>query len=200
MQVLAVVWTLSVVFAARVAADESSVTTFTSTSGPLTQTFTGSIIAAPSSLPSSPPLNATGSISTTVTSPLDATATPTPTTYVPVIERFSDGVAVGPVVAASVGSSVSASLLVIAAVFLCFRRHRRTTTAAPVESALDATRRCDALEAELRALRAQLMRIEARQLLSSAASGPPITYTNEKDADTLLDGNPMKDGPPIYAD
>ncbi|KAJ7036371.1 hypothetical protein C8F04DRAFT_1095364 [Mycena alexandri] len=187
-----------------------ALSTTSASSSPQSATFpSGGIIFAPPSLPSAPPSLPSVSFSLPSTSPLPPGHTPVSSThysahstshpaaqatyvYYPIT---SGGVAVGPIVAASVGSSVGVSLLAIAGVFLCFRRRR--TERARVESALDTTRRCDALEAELRALRAQLARVEARQLLSSG--GPPITYTNEKEADTLLDGN-AKDGPPIYAD
>ncbi|KAJ7023648.1 hypothetical protein C8F04DRAFT_1133857 [Mycena alexandri] len=214
MQVFGVVWASSVTFASLVAAQSSgfALSTTSASSSPQSATFPSGgiilamklhqIIFAPPSLPSV-------SFSLPSTSPLPPGHTPVSSThysahstshpaaqatyvYYPIT---SGGVAVGPIVAASVGSSVGVSLLAIAGVFLCFRRRR--TERARVESVLDTTRRCDALEAELRALRAQLARVEARQLLSSG--GPPITYTNEKEADALLDGN-AKDGPPIYAD
>ncbi|KAJ7734106.1 hypothetical protein B0H16DRAFT_156107 [Mycena metata] len=228
MQVLVAVWALGVAFAVLVAAESSSSFSFgdsSTTDFDSPQSVSsepGGTISAPPSLPSSdPPASPASSelptslasfalptsppasgihTSTSLHSSSSAhnSATVTQITYYPTTLGGTTfgGLPVGHIIAASVGGSVGVSLLAIAVVFLFFRRRR--IAHGPVESALDTARRCDALEAELRALRAQLARVEGRQLLSSGSA--PITFTNEKDADALRDGSATKDGPPIYAD
>ncbi|KAJ6550212.1 hypothetical protein B0H19DRAFT_1160631 [Mycena capillaripes] len=108
----------------------------------------------------------------------------------------SAGLAKGSVIAAAVGGSIAASLIVVAGVLFCLRQRSRQTTAPAVEGASDVTRRCEALEREVAALRAQLARLEARSLGGGAGVA---MYTNEKDG-LALDGKVAKDHPPTYVD
>ncbi|KAF8143117.1 hypothetical protein K438DRAFT_1876731 [Mycena galopus ATCC 62051] len=106
----------------------------------------------------------------------------------------------GPIIAAAVGGSIAASLVVLAGVLFCMRArfngktHHTPTVAA--ENAEEIAQRCTALEREVSMLRERLGRLEARR-----DSGPRamMLYTNEKDGEAL-DGKVAKDHPPTYVD
>ncbi|KAJ7161166.1 hypothetical protein C8R46DRAFT_1106667 [Mycena filopes] len=212
MRVGVVVWALSVAFASSVVAQTSDF----SSSATLPSNASTSEITSPTASESPPfdsdgdaptasaVINATGdtgsltSLTLTVNTSGSGEPTATGFTYYPAGGTYAAGVAKAPIVAASVGSSVAVSLVLIAGVFLCFRRRERTRTRVPL-AALDTARRCDMLEVEVRALREQLARLDARQRLS-AGGRPAVQYTNEKDAGAMLGRRATKDGPPIYVD
>ncbi|KAJ7167121.1 hypothetical protein C8R46DRAFT_1096088 [Mycena filopes] len=218
MRVGVVVWALSVAFASSVVAQTDSSISTTLPTNSTTSEITG---ATPSASPfdsdgdaptASAGINATddgGSLTfTTLNASLSEEPTATGFTYSPNGGTYypnggtypAAGVAKAPIVAASVGSSAAVSLILIAGVFLCFRRRERARTHVPLEGELDAARRCDLLEVEVRALREQLARVDARQRLSAGRPPPAVQYTNEKDAGAILGRRATKDGPPIYVD
>ncbi|KAJ7488433.1 hypothetical protein FB451DRAFT_1227279 [Mycena latifolia] len=143
-----------------------------------------------------------------VTAFATAPASSTPSSMaVPVAAPASAGIERGPIVAAAVGGSIASCLVVLAGTLFCFYHRARPGRSHSVRSAVEAgtaegeaRRRCDALEGELRALRAQLARLEAR-VDASASAGGAVLYTNEKDPAALeksADG--AKESPPTYMD
>jgi hypothetical protein len=110
----------------------------------------------------------------------------------------------GPIIAAAVGGSIVASLLVLAGALFCLRTRlplrprtppRRRSTTSAAEDPVALAGRCTALEREVFTLRERLSRLEAR----TVPGAPLMMYTNEKDGEAL-DGKVAKDHPPTYVD
>lgn len=106
-------------------------------------------------------------------------------------------------VAAAIGGSFAASLLVlIGAIFLMRYRARKMMVIAVEGGNADLGRRCDRLESEVRGLREQLDRLQT-QRLSGTYGSRAVLYTHEKDAEAMPEYGKVKggkEGPPMYAD
>jgi len=104
-------------------------------------------------------------------------------------------------VAAAIGGSFAASLLVLVGAIFCLRYRARKMMVIAVEGGnnADLGRRCDQLESEVRALREQLNRSEA-QRLAGVYGGGAVLYTHEKDDEAMGDVKEKKECPPTYAD
>ncbi|KAJ7693095.1 hypothetical protein B0H17DRAFT_1132797 [Mycena rosella] len=177
-----------------------------STSGPLDVASSSTAVAP--SVSSTAPFTFQSSFPTTAGTPFTrgATSAVTATDWYPAPSSgvyAASGISKGPVVAAAVGGSIASCLVVLAGTLFCF--HHRSRPGRPPNSSADAApaeaenkRRCDELESQVRALRDQLARLEAR-----VDGGPAILYTNEKDPEAFdkpADGARRKESPPTYAD
>lgn len=103
--------------------------------------------------------------------------------------------------AAAIGGSIAACLVVFGGLLFCFclrYRPRKPVVAVAVDGAPDASRRCEDLEGQVRALREQVERLEARQLAD--LGGAAVLYTHEKDAEALEKDPAVKELPPTYVD
>ncbi|KAJ7167419.1 hypothetical protein C8R43DRAFT_174656 [Mycena crocata] len=105
----------------------------------------------------------------------------------------------GPIVAAAVGASIAACLVLLAGVLFCLRSRARTIA---FEGVADTARRCTDLEKQLLALGEQVTRLEAQQQAQARATG--VQYMNEKDPDALeklvADPRRTRDSLPTYMD
>ncbi|KAF8142420.1 hypothetical protein K438DRAFT_1995034 [Mycena galopus ATCC 62051] len=162
-----------------------------------------SAVGAQSTPTPSPPFDIAPSAASGTATPISVTAFSEP--YIPP----SGGLSHGQVVAAAVGGSLGAAVLVLAGVFFLLRyRSRRghKMMVIGLEGANNAElgRRCDQLESEVRALREQLDRVEARRVGGLPGyEGGAMLYTHEKDVAAFKEGGDVKDGkfrPPTYAD
>ncbi|KAJ7501906.1 hypothetical protein B0H11DRAFT_690406 [Mycena galericulata] len=123
----------------------------------------------------------------TTTSLTFATAVPDPDP-----ESHNKTLPAGAIIAAAVGGSVAACLIVVTStLFFCFRFHRaraRPSVTAPPDAD---TARILRLENELRVLRARVERVEvllAASPRTGAGGGGGVMYVNEKDDSTLAEG------------
>ncbi|KAJ7486997.1 hypothetical protein FB451DRAFT_1228524 [Mycena latifolia] len=144
----------------------------------------------------------TGFVTATITSTGSAVAATAWATSVPMA---NSGVEVdhggkGANIAAAVGGSVAACLIILAGVLFFIRRSRaRRTLVVTLDSAAETRRRCTDLESQVHALREQVDRLEAQQLTASYGVG--ALYTHEKDPAALgkVAGGEMKqEAPPTY--
>ncbi|KAJ7327903.1 hypothetical protein DFH08DRAFT_884155 [Mycena albidolilacea] len=210
MDVAAAQLSRTLVFASSTDATNSTTSTFGSASPSTTDSATPPVASSSAADPSLTPAS-TFLFSGTV-SFASASAWPTGIIVAPSPSPSSSGVpyvadasaSKGPIIAAAVGGSIAASLVVLAGALFCLRmrlplrprtppRDRSPTSAAEDPVALAG--RCTALEREVSTLRERLSRLEAR----TVPAAPLMMYTNEKDGEAL-DGKVAKDHPPTYVD
>ncbi|KAJ7144469.1 hypothetical protein C8R44DRAFT_759994 [Mycena epipterygia] len=161
----------------------------------------GSATAVASASPSTPTVFTLTSrftlLTSTTTSSIPALLSFAATPSVGVTSIRSSGVSKGPIVAAAVGGSIAACLVVFGGLLFCLR-YRPRKTVVGVDGAADSSRRYEDLEGQVRALREQVERLEARQL--AGAGGGAVLYTHEKDAEALEKDPAAKELPPTYVD
>ncbi|KAJ7259946.1 hypothetical protein B0H12DRAFT_1231893 [Mycena haematopus] len=199
MQIRLVVSVLSVAFAvgAQFLSVLSSSATDTEVDSALEGTFQTPPSTASSSLTDSTTVPSSAFASTPDWKRVSGLASPTSFSYSS--SSFeSASVSKGPIIAAAVGASIAASLVVLAIGLFCIRiRIRPRPPRAAERASDDVAHRCTALEREVTMLRERLVRLEARE--ACPRSGGALLYTNEKDGEAL-DGKAAKDHPPTYVD